>query len=675
MNNEKPTINQNYPEYNYKLTPFKLFTLQNFPYIEADFDAITNYQLFCKVVEYLNQVIANENTVESIVQQQIDNINILYNWFSELDVQDEINNKLDEMVEDGTLNNIILNYLRLKPLITFDTLLEAQQSTQLIEGSTFRTLGKYNINDGFGAYYKVQTTASSIELLNNLYATIIDDFGGNNYIDEITVDQIRRYDTDCYITTIPLKTINNEFINPHVEYDTSTPWNHAIKTFSTLTNNASASIKINDMTEFVIPIMIGNGIILNNEEQFIGSSLPDHYVYLGITNDRTIKEYKINNTNAQTMLNDGCIQVFDAYYKLIDHGVKSNLTNIVVNNNTNITTDEHPRQCLGVKQDGTIILLTCDGRTGNDEGLTSEECQNILLEYNVYDAWNLDGGGSTSTVYKGSKLNRNIDNNRTIERNIPYTLNFRKETINKELAKVNSRIGEEKKNTLNEIYESTIQNHSKELDGTDLNNQTGSIIIGYGNNITNKPDVVGNGYFMNIPHSYSKFNKTYNKQFFIPRETHILWQRRQVNGVFTEWEPIQTVCGRVNCQNLTLSQTNTYTTIPLPANEFIKNAGLITIENNHLKLSKYLINKIVNIRVQGDIAGSTGNKFISLAKNGEHIGQFIYKFSNYDANTAGGFSCEFTFQYNGDETSYYDIQFYGNQNDVFERVSINISIE
>ena len=107
MNYEKPSINQNYPEYSYKLTPFKLFTLQNFPYIESDFDAITNYQLFCKVVEYLNEVIANENTVESIVQQQIDNINVLYNWFNELDYVSVIDDKLDELVRDGTLGELI----------------------------------------------------------------------------------------------------------------------------------------------------------------------------------------------------------------------------------------------------------------------------------------------------------------------------------------------------------------------------------------------------------------------------------------------------------------------------------------------------------------------------------------------------------------------------------------
>ena len=50
--------------FSYKnLCPFKWFVLQNFPFIEADFDAITNYQLYCKVVEYLNKVIVDTNKI------------------------------------------------------------------------------------------------------------------------------------------------------------------------------------------------------------------------------------------------------------------------------------------------------------------------------------------------------------------------------------------------------------------------------------------------------------------------------------------------------------------------------------------------------------------------------------------------------------------------------------
>lgn len=82
------------------LCPFKWFVLENFPFIEADFDAITNYQLLCKVVEYLNKTIDKTNELGSQVE-------ILVNWFNNLDVQDEVDKKLDEMVEDGTLAEII----------------------------------------------------------------------------------------------------------------------------------------------------------------------------------------------------------------------------------------------------------------------------------------------------------------------------------------------------------------------------------------------------------------------------------------------------------------------------------------------------------------------------------------------------------------------------------------
>ena len=86
-----------------KLSPFKWFVLQNFPFIEADFDALTNYELMCKVVEYLNKTIDKTNELGEQVE-------ILTNWFNNLDVQEEINNKLDAMVESGELQEIIADF-------------------------------------------------------------------------------------------------------------------------------------------------------------------------------------------------------------------------------------------------------------------------------------------------------------------------------------------------------------------------------------------------------------------------------------------------------------------------------------------------------------------------------------------------------------------------------------
>ena len=101
--------------YNTKIPLFRRWVLQNFPFIEQDFDALTDYQLICKVVEYLNQVIAtvNETTgqvelLTNTVNQFVDYIN---HYFDNLDVQNEINNKLDEMYANGQLDLLFQKYI------------------------------------------------------------------------------------------------------------------------------------------------------------------------------------------------------------------------------------------------------------------------------------------------------------------------------------------------------------------------------------------------------------------------------------------------------------------------------------------------------------------------------------------------------------------------------------
>lgn len=97
-------------DYKY-MTPFKWFVLENFPFIENDFEAINNYRLFSKVVEYLNKMKDNVNLtgqqMENLTNAMIELQDYVNNYFNNLDIQDEINNKLDEMATDGTLENII----------------------------------------------------------------------------------------------------------------------------------------------------------------------------------------------------------------------------------------------------------------------------------------------------------------------------------------------------------------------------------------------------------------------------------------------------------------------------------------------------------------------------------------------------------------------------------------
>lgn len=105
------------PEYKNltKIPYFRRVVLQNFPFIEEDFDALTDYGLLCKVVEYLNKVIEQQNLVndntDALYQAYTTLKNYVDNYFDNLDVQELVNNKLDEMAASGELETLIGDYV------------------------------------------------------------------------------------------------------------------------------------------------------------------------------------------------------------------------------------------------------------------------------------------------------------------------------------------------------------------------------------------------------------------------------------------------------------------------------------------------------------------------------------------------------------------------------------
>lgn len=66
----------------------------------------------------------------------------------------------------------------------------------------------------------------------------------------------------------------------------------------------------------------------------------------------------------------------------------------------------HPRTALGMRADGTLVLVTVDGRQPKKSvGLTIPELIALLQEFGCVDAINLDGGGSTTMVIRGKVVN------------------------------------------------------------------------------------------------------------------------------------------------------------------------------------------------------------------------------------------------------------------------------
>lgn len=81
--------------------------LTNFPYIEKDFDALTDYGLLCKIVEKMNEVITNNNiqneTINTLYNSFIELKDYVDTYFENLDLQEEVDTKLEEMATSGEL--------------------------------------------------------------------------------------------------------------------------------------------------------------------------------------------------------------------------------------------------------------------------------------------------------------------------------------------------------------------------------------------------------------------------------------------------------------------------------------------------------------------------------------------------------------------------------------------
>ena len=113
------------------------------------------------LIRMFNKLSRNtKNTVEDYINRFNELYTYVHDYFDNLDVQEEINNKLDDMTEDGTLQSILLNYTTTyKVYATTRDMIE--DYSILVSGMRIKTLGYYNINDGGGAEYLITDSEPS----------------------------------------------------------------------------------------------------------------------------------------------------------------------------------------------------------------------------------------------------------------------------------------------------------------------------------------------------------------------------------------------------------------------------------------------------------------------------------------------------------------------------------
>ena len=138
-------------------------------------------------------------------------------YFDNLDVQEEINNKLDEMAESGELADVIAQYLGLAGMLTFNSVEDMKAAENLANGSSCETLGFYSVNDGGNAIYKIRTITNEdivdeMTILSLYDETLIAEL----VTDTINIKQLGAYGDGTHDDLLPLQKAVEKYNNVYI---------------------------------------------------------------------------------------------------------------------------------------------------------------------------------------------------------------------------------------------------------------------------------------------------------------------------------------------------------------------------------------------------------------------------------------------------------------------------
>lgn len=342
-------------------------------------DSMTYYECLAWLVNYLQKTVipAVNNNAEATKELQAAFVTLkdyVDNYFDNLDVQEEINNKLDEMAETGELAEILAEFL----------------SNSIYEESI--ECNRYYSTDKHTHYYLAKVPFNNSD---NERIVLKHGFSGDVESNPIANQNIVTWGKSHNLTLA---------VNASVFY-----------------------YGIHDPEELYGRIpgqVIHNGEVISNVPYDPTQYWADGEIwYLGLKSDGTLKKYSIHQ-QASELIADGVVESFVTFNQCAINGVVQSEGQFV-----DIDVDK-TQWCL-IGQNRTtkdLYLFASDGK-GNyyEQGFTLREACTIMINAGADDIYRLDSGGSTEFYYKGAMLNQQTDNNFKDIRNVADYIYFEKE--------------------------------------------------------------------------------------------------------------------------------------------------------------------------------------------------------------------------------------------------------
>ena len=241
---------------------------------------------------------------------------------------------------------------------------------------------------------KLEPASSTVE-----GSTVIGNYSDSNV--SITVKEYREYDSAIYVADITVSDVS--YLKTALA--SNTYGRNITETTSNIASENNAILAINGDYYGARQ----SGYVIRNGSLYRNSS--GNRDALAIMKNGEFEFVTEGETSAETLLENGALQVFSFGPVLLEDGSIS----VTENEEVGMAMASNPRTAIGYLGNNHYVFVVSDGRTSESAGLSLYELASFMKSLGVSDAYNLDGGGSSTMVFKGEVINTPTTNGHSSE--------------------------------------------------------------------------------------------------------------------------------------------------------------------------------------------------------------------------------------------------------------------
>lgn len=149
------------------------------------------------------------------------------------------------------------------------------------------------------------------------------------------------------------------------------------------------------------------GYVIRNGVLYRSNYKNDTEQVFAIYDDGRCETFLSKDISAQQLMDNGVIQMLSFGPALVENGVVT----VQESDPDDLETiaGRNPRTAIGMIEPLHYVFVVVDGRNRESAGYTFYELANVMLDYGCIEAYNLDGGGSSTLYFNGKVINTPTD--------------------------------------------------------------------------------------------------------------------------------------------------------------------------------------------------------------------------------------------------------------------------